>query len=578
MKALRFLLLCTVSYLPIISQTILIENINIIDVENGKIKEQQYLLIEKKKISSITSKKIIPQEKNKCTIIDGTGKFMIPGMIDTHIHFFQTGGLYTRPDAIDLTKVVPYEDEIQFAKNMVPDSFRRYLRLGITSIMDVGGPFYNFIIRDSIAKNHPSPNVFVTGPLFSPYQPEAFSDLDDVPIAKMTTKEEATKLFNKMLPHAPDFIKIWYIATETNPAEENYELVAHIAKLCRNHGLKLTVHATQLNTAKLAVEAGADILVHSIEDQVIDDIFLNILKEKNVTYIPTLIVSNNYIKTFLSETKVHPQDLRFGNARVLGSLSDIKHISETLIPDRIKNLRNNNERRQQAKIRYKKDDSIMAINLKKLQQKGVNIATGTDAGNIGTLHASSYIQEMETMQEMGMSIPDIIKSSTINAAKAFGIDNTIGSIHEGKLADLVILGKNPLEGLKNLNSIEKVIKSGQVLDITTLIEESPEEIVQRQLNAYNARDIDAFMETYTNDIKLYDFPEKISIDGKESMRKRYANMFDNNPTLHCKILKRIVLGNKVIDHEYVTFQKNNIEAIAIYETKNGKISKVTFLR
>ena len=122
--------------------------------------------------------------------IDGTGKYLMPGMIDTHIHFFQTGSLYTRPDALDMTETVPYEDELAFAEAMVPDSFNRYLRLGVTSIMDVGGPFSNFKVRDSIASEMISPNVYVTGPLFSPYQPEALSTIDDVPIEKITSKED----------------------------------------------------------------------------------------------------------------------------------------------------------------------------------------------------------------------------------------------------------------------------------------------------------------------------------------------------------------------------------------------------
>jgi len=79
--------------------------------------------------------------------IDCKGKFILPGYIDTHIHFFQSGDLFTRPDAADLTSVRPYKDEVAWVKSHVNDVFARYLRCGITSVVDVGGPFWNFEVR-----------------------------------------------------------------------------------------------------------------------------------------------------------------------------------------------------------------------------------------------------------------------------------------------------------------------------------------------------------------------------------------------------------------------------------------------
>ena len=164
----------------VFAQDVLIENIAIVDVEKGELTKPKNVFIQDGLIVKISNRPI--KVAAETTVIEGTGKYLMPGMIDTHIHFFQTGSLYTRPDAIDMTDVRPYEEELQFAEEMVPDSFKRYLRLGVTSIMDVGGPFSNFKVRDSVAEKHLSPNVYVTGALFSPYQPEALSKLDDVPI------------------------------------------------------------------------------------------------------------------------------------------------------------------------------------------------------------------------------------------------------------------------------------------------------------------------------------------------------------------------------------------------------------
>jgi hypothetical protein len=105
-----------------------------------------------------------------------------------------------------------------------------------------------------------------------------------------------------------------------------------------------------------------------------------------------------------------------------------------------------------------------------------------------------------------------------------------------------------------------------------------EQIVQTQLVAYNNRDIDAFMAAYTNDIKLYDYPEKLKSEGQKSMRESYSKFFKNTPDLHVFIKKRIVIGNKVIDEEQVTINGKIYNAVAIYEVENGKIKKVTFIQ
>lgn len=107
---------------------------------------------------------------------------------------------------------------------------------------------------------------------------------------------------------------------------------------------------------------------------------------------------------------------------------------------------------------------------------------------------------------------------------------------------------------------------------------NPETIVQKQLDAYNARDINGFMDTYSNDIELFNFPAELRTTGIAAMRKGYGDYFDSSPDLHAEIKNRIVIGNMVIDEEEVTANGNTFKAVAIYEVENGKISRVTFVR
>lgn len=103
-----------------------------------------------------------------------------------------------------------------------------------------------------------------------------------------------------------------------------------------------------------------------------------------------------------------------------------------------------------------------------------------------------------------------------------------------------------------------------------------QQVVQTQLDAYNAHNIDAFIATYAEDAQLFEHPSKLLASGTAQLRDRYTVRF-RDPILHSEIAKRIVMGNTVIDHEKVriTFPEGTgtLEAVAIYEVKGQKIAK-----
>jgi hypothetical protein len=106
------------------------------------------------------------------------------------------------------------------------------------------------------------------------------------------------------------------------------------------------------------------------------------------------------------------------------------------------------------------------------------------------------------------------------------------------------------------------------------------DLAQGQLDAYNARDIDAFMSMYSDSIKIYAFPDQLISSGQAEMRERYATMFESTPDLYCMLVKRIVQGNTVIDQELITRKKDEpkVHAIAIYTIGDGKIQEVRFIK
>ena len=104
--------------------------------------------------------------------------------------------------------------------------------------------------------------------------------------------------------------------------------------------------------------------------------------------------------------------------------------------------------------------------------------------------------------------------------------------------------------------------------------------VQTQLDAYNTGDLELFLSAYSDTVKIYNFPNELRTSGKEAMRKGYGGMFERLKDLHCRLVNRTVMGDKVIDHESVIFSKEDppTEVIAIYRVEDGLIQEVWFMR
>jgi imidazolonepropionase-like amidohydrolase len=541
-----------------------------INTADGKLIENAVVVVEGDRIREVgkAGKIKIPADAK---IIEAKGKWVLPGMIDGHIHFFQSGGLYTRPDAVNLGSFYPYEKDQQWIKDNRADLMRRYLACGITSVVDVGGPFSNFDVRNYCNNNPTAPNAFVTGPLISTYQPMNL-DKNDPPIVKAKNEEEARELVRKQLPYKPDFIKIWYIVQPGQDAAKTLPIVKATIEEAHQHNLKVAVHATEYATATLAVQAGCDILVHSIDDKVADAAFIALLKSKNITYIPTLIVGQKYRESFTQQHNISQHDFKYANPFALGTLFDLQHLQGKGVPFDYKKMRT-------AMKVINEEDTNMLASLKLLADAGINIATGTDAGNIGTQHAASYLTELLAMKAGGMSNMQVLAAGTINAARGFGKDSLIGSLAKGKLADFIILDKNPLDDLNNLEFISTVVHRGHIITTDSLLATSPQILAQQQLNAYNNRDIEAFLAPYSDSVELYEFPAKLISKGKDKMRADYGGMFNQVKALHCQLVSRVVQGNTVIDQESVTgFGPNPFKAIAIYKIARGKIQQVYFIQ
>ena len=546
----------------------------LIDGSSYPVLENSWIHIKDGKILTIRSADTDIKPPTTATIVDVKGKFIIPGLIDSHIHFFQSSGLYTRPDGLDLRHIKSYENEQTHIKESLPSLFSRYLACGVTGVVDCGGPMYNFDIKAMSTKTGVfAPDIEVAGPLASTVPREKL-DIGDPPIIKVNTAEEARLLVKQCADKKPVFMKIWFIYQPESFASDT-EKVAAVIEESKKLGLRVAVHATELETARTAVKLGADILVHSVWDKNIVEEFITFLKQNNVIYIPTLMVRKGYRDVFRARLEVSDIEQKFGDPKAFSSFRDILTIPLDKITETHRNMVHLGDNDLP-------DYEIYSFtNLKKLADAGIIIAAGTDAGNVGTLHGPSLHYELEMMVKAGMKPIDVLIAATKNGSKVMNRPN-VGTLTIGNTANLVILENDPLKDITNTRKIYKIMKEGKLYSPNDLC--SPiltTDIIDKQLKAYNDHNIEDFIRTYHPKVKIYSLLNNtLLIDGLDELRAQYQNLFTVSPNSHAEIKNRITNGSLVIDLEHTTGRKENIEmnAIVIYEVKNHFITRVWFGR
>src|SRR5258708_5067206 len=267
--------------------------------------------------------------------------------------------------------------------------------------------------------------VAVAGPLISSVSREKL-DLGDPPIVKIDTPEQAREFVRKLTDQKADLVKILYITDKDHPVDSFRPIVRATVEESHAHHTRVAVHATELETARAAVEEGADILVHSVYDKPIDDAFVKLLKEHGTILCPTLVVFERYGRTFSHQLNLTLEEQKWGNPEVIASL-DVTKIPQDKLPDRVKQALADPKA---AMDRINKTYEVALPNLKRLEDAGVTIAAGTDAGNIGTIHGPALFREFQLMKEAGLTNMQILQAATENAAKLFGGDT---GAHIGKI-------------------------------------------------------------------------------------------------------------------------------------------------
>lgn len=389
----------------------------IIDGSGSDPIEDGVLLVREGRVAAIGTKADV--EIPEGAIINNiSGKTIMPGIINAHGHVGNAKGI---------------EGGHYSAENVI-DNLRIYARYGVTTVVSLGDDRKEGVpmryVNDSAATGRA--RLFIAGEVIAGKTPD-----------------EALAVVDSNHNMGVDFMKIRVddnLGTSEKMSEEVYRAVIN-----RSHelGYKIATHMYYLEDARKLLEAGSDMIAHSVRDVPVDDAFIQLIKEKRVPYCPTL---TREVSTFVyGDTAEFFSDPFF-----------IKEYDSTIIQplkDPARQLQVKNNRNAQI---YRAQLPQAMSNLKTLSDADVPIVFGTDSGVPTRFMGYFEHMEMQMMAEAGLTPMQIIVAASRDAAQYMGLEG-LGTLSKGNWADFIILDADPLDDIRNAREIFEVYVGGEVV-------------------------------------------------------------------------------------------------------------------
>lgn len=444
-----------------------IEDISIIDPEKGLIAHQTIILKDGKILKVAPSETLELSRENQ--IVDGKGKFMIPGLWDAHVHF-------------------AYEEEL------APRMFDLFLAYGITSVRDTGGrmDFVKKWKEKALADPTNAPRVMIAGPLLDG-MPNVYDggDPGHPPLSVgLTTVEEVTLKVNELDSLGVDLLKAYEMLSP--------EQFAKITQMGKEKGLKVTGHVPLSMDVISASNAGLNSMEHirNLEFSCASNSD-ELLRERQEIIAMSTTEKGAALRTKIHELQRMKAVENFDENKaneVLKVLADngtwqiptltlakaysTRYFANPDWQESFKSLPSSIERQWKSQIEeYMKTEvpessrqySKWFLNMVgKMHESKIEIMSGTDTPIFFFTPGRSLHKELELLVEVGLSPLEALKTATINPARYFNLEHELGGIKENMWADLVILNANPLENIDNTRLIHAVIKQGKYYDRSKL--------------------------------------------------------------------------------------------------------------
>lgn len=398
-------------------------------------------------------KVIVPQGAR---VIRVDGKTVLPGLIDAHMHIGGSGG--------------GSADAREFTPQATANNFRSYLKFGVTTVFDIAGNPFLEVQKQALASGQIlGPRLFgvkygITAPGSHP-----MGLLKEYKLTKLlgpvyplvSTVEQARATIARIAADDIDGVKIMNSRSEF-PGTSRYDadrpklsraVLKALIESAHAKGLRVFVHVAFPSEAREAVEAGADVLAHSIGmAETGTEAIFRLMAARGVAYMPTLAqieaVYGLQADPFrLERLRGKVWDVILDSVTHANSVVRARHRMPGLVADARRNL------------------AISMANLRRAVKAGVKIVMGTDAGNAGTFHGATVPREMELMRQAGMTPMQTIVAATRHAAEVIGQKDRLGTIEKGKLADLVVIDGDPLHDISTIANVVTVVRNGYVIDV-----------------------------------------------------------------------------------------------------------------
>lgn len=408
---------------------IAIKNVNIIPMTSENIiLENATIIIEDKRIAYIN--RPIPDEAE---VIDGRGKWLIPGLIDMHVH-----GLAD----INLSSSYPTKGATLFANTQ--DVMTPYIANGVTTILELSARVEHFGQRNEIIKGE------VIGPRMAL---AALINGGEGSGRDVNTAAAGKQAVRSAKAEGYEFIKVY---SDLNP--ETFKAIIEEAD---EQGLRTIGHIPNVFKGKLekAFIPGFDMVAHAEEyakqanefSEEEAKRFAQIAKKNGTWFMPTLTTME----------RITDQARSVDSVRNLNSFEYV----HPLMQSKWTTSNNYNKGTSPKRIAYfEKLTDFHLLLVKAFKEAEVPIVAGTDSGTSGVVWGFSLHDELELLVKAGLTNEEALLSTTRLPAKWLEIEDKLGTIEVGKFADLILLDANPLQDIRNTRQISGVVVNGQWID------------------------------------------------------------------------------------------------------------------